>query len=369
MKNKKVNLTESYILVGGYPPEGSTQNPGGQVTATRLLVQYTKKENIHLHIIDTSQVSFPIPSFKARLVKAKNRILKFRNLIKTENISGAIIFSASGFSFYEKIVMSLIAKLNSVNSLLLIRSGHFIDASNSSTMVYLVNKLLLKVPTFIGAQGEKWKRFYANMNITMHKVKLIPNWIEIKKEHNYPPKNEKLVFLFAGLMDTKKGVLELFNVIEQHKDLEMFEFIFAGEGSLFEELKNRKIKNNLSNVTLLGWMYDQEMLAQYEKADVFVLPSHAEGFPNAILEALNYRLPIITTNVGGIADSVINDYNGYIFEPKDTDALYESIKILGNSKIKRMEFSRNSESILKKRHDLDMNCQLIFKTLNNKKIS
>ena len=57
-------LNKEYIVVGGYPPEGKDQHPGGQVTATRLLAEYAELNGIKLHIIDTSQQHFPIPPFK-----------------------------------------------------------------------------------------------------------------------------------------------------------------------------------------------------------------------------------------------------------------------------------------------------------------
>ena len=354
------SVIKEYILIGGYPSKDKEQHPGGQITATRLLVKHAMKHNIKLHIIDTSQNSFPVPSLKSRIYKAFNRINKLKKLIKEYNISGVIIFSSTGFSFYEKVFMSLISNINNVESFLFIRSGHFMDANRNSRVSKFINKYLLKIPTYLGAQGKKWLEFYDEMGVESSKVKLIHNWIEIDKEYNYKPNKEKVIFLFAGWMVEKKGVLDLFDVIKNNDDLQQFTFRFAGAGTLLEELKVKKVKNNLENIEFLGWKDEKELQDEYKKADIFVLPSYAEGFPNVILEALNNRMPIISTNVGGIPDSVIDGYNGCIIEAGDKEALYRSIKLLGDSIEKRIEYSQNGEKILFKQHDLSLNCYKVF---------
>lgn len=357
----------NYILVGGYPLKDKEQHPGGQVTATRLLAEYAQEHNIKLNIIDTSQNSFPVPSVKDRLKSAFNRILKLKQLLKEKNINGVIIFSSTGFSFYEKVFMALIARIYKTKALLFIRSGHFIDLNKKNKIAKFLNKLLLKIPNYIGAQGNKWVEFYNEMNVDKSNIKLIHNWIKIYDDIDCKKNNHSVVFLFAGWIVEKKGVLELFDVIEENRDLDKYIFRFAGEGTLFEKLQKRKIDKNLTNIEMLGWMGSNELQEEYKKADVFILPSHAEGFPNVILEALNHRLPIISTNVGGIPDSVINEYNGYIIEPKDTKALYESIKKMGESFEKRLEFSQKSEKVLRENHDFNKTCPKVFNIFEEEK--
>ena len=359
-----MNKFKTYILVGAYPTKGKKQQPGGQLTATKLLVEYATLSNIKLDIIDTSENIFPVPSLKKRILKALRRIIELKQLIKENRIEGVILFSGPLFSFYEKILMALIAKYYGKKSILLIRSGHFMDSSEKSMLIRFLNQYLLKIPNNIVAQGTKWVKFYQEMSVDASKVKLISNWIKVKDKHEYRKERKKIVFLFAGVMVEKKGVLELFEIIESHyKELHGYIFRFAGEGILFESLKQRKEENQLDNIELLGWRYDSEMMNEYQRADVFILPSHAEGFPNAILEALNYRLPIIATDVGGISDSVIDGYNGYLVDLKDKEAIYKSIKKLGESFEVRQYFSKNSEKVLKEKHDFYKNCEKVFNLL------
>jgi len=353
-------IVKKFILVGGYPSKDKEQHPGGQLTASTLLVEYANENNIDLKVIDTSQCSFPVPSFFDRIKSAFQRIRKLISYLKNENIAGVIIFSSTGFSFYEKTIMSAIASIYRVKSLLFVRSGHFIDMNNSKPFLKYLNKILLKIPTFIGAQGLKWCEFYEAMNVNKNKIKLIYNWIQIDEYTQYNTTNDKVVFLFVGWIVEKKGVLDLFHVIEEYSELNNHVFQFAGEGTLFEELQNRKKEKGLKNIELLGWQSEEQLKNLYENADVFILPSHAEGFPNVILEALNYKLPIISTNVGGIEDSVVDGYNGYIIPPKNSIKIYESIRKIAESEVLRKRFSENSQKILKKNHDYYVNCRKVF---------
>jgi len=355
-------LKKEYILIGGYPDKDKLDSlhAGGQLTATTLLVEYAKEEGIELHIIDTTHNVFPPPSFKCKIIESKKRISKLISLLKSKNIEGVIIFSASGFSFYEKIVMALIAKMKKSKTLFLIRSGHFIDFSNRSKIIRFFNKKLLTIPTVLGGQGTKWVEFYEDMGVKKNRIELLPNWIRVDETLHNSGNRERVTFLYAGWIVDKKGVMELFEVIEENDDLKPYIFKFAGGGSRLEELQERKEKNGLDNIEFLGWIDPKDMGEQYANCDVFVLPSHAEGFPNVILEALNHELPVISTNVGGIADSVIDNHNGFIFEPKDKEKLYEAIKSLATSKEMREEFAKNGKEILRKRHDFHQNCRLIF---------
>jgi len=355
-------LNKEYILVGGYPGKENLHkhHGGGQLTASTLLVEYAEENDITLHVVNTAHTVFPSPSFLEKIVESKKRIGALLTLLKNKKISGVIVFSSTGLSFYEKIVMAWITKRKKITTLFFIRSGHFIDLNENSRFLSFINKRLLKIPTFLGAQGAKWVDFYKGMGIDNSDIKVIPNWIRVKSETTYHTDDKEVTFLYVGWTVKKKGILEVFDVIESHDDLKPYKFKFAGGGTLLETLKERKIKNGLTNVEMLGWVKPEDLPALYKESDVFILPSHAEGFPNVILEALNYGLPIISTNVGGIADSVIDNYNGFIFEPRDKEKLYASIKSLASSVEQRELFSKNGQKILKDRHELYKNCQMIF---------
>jgi glycosyltransferase involved in cell wall biosynthesis len=92
------------------------------------------------------------------------------------------------------------------------------------------------------------------------------------------------IVLFAGRLVEKKGVPILLQVI---RDLQGYHFMVVGNGPLQPKLSE--------NLTWIPFVPPEQMPAVYQAADVFFLPSHSEGFPLAILEAMASGLPVVTS--------------------------------------------------------------------------
>ena len=79
-------------------------------------------------------------------------------------------------------------------------------------------------------------------------------------------------------------------------------------------------------------------------ADVFVLPTNYEGVPVVIIDALSYGKPVVSSNVGGISEIVLNDQNGYVIE--NNDKLFaEKISYILENKDVYQQFSKKSIEI------------------------
>lgn len=77
-------------------------------------------------------------------------------------------------------------------------------------------------------------------------------------------------------------------------------------------------------VRLVG--YQEDVRPYLALADVFVLPSHSEGSPNALLEAMAVGVPVVATSVGGIPDMVESEKNALLVEDRDVSGLAEAIE-------------------------------------------
>lgn len=76
------------------------------------------------------------------------------------------------------------------------------------------------------------------------------------------------------------------------------------------------------------WSWEKPTLniqEYYKNADVLILPSFIEGFPNVVCEALSTGLPIIITNINNLDKLTNNNKNGYSFDPKDSEELSQKI--------------------------------------------
>jgi glycosyltransferase involved in cell wall biosynthesis len=95
------------------------------------------------------------------------------------------------------------------------------------------------------------------------------------------------------------------------------------------DLLPESIYNHIASdpsITLVEPVANPELY--YAIMDVFVLPSHREGFPNVVLEAAAMELPVITTDAIGCIDSVVDNKTGFIVPRKNVEKLKEKMALL-----------------------------------------
>lgn len=168
------------------------------------------------------------------------------------------------------------------------------------------------------------------------------------------PEEEPIKFLFVGRVMREKGVDELFEAAKRMKAKYSDRVEFHVVGS-FEE-SYRPIMDELEANGIVRYHgYQADMKPFYKMAHCVVLPSYHEGMSNVLLEAAASGRPIITSDVPGCREAVVDGVSGWICEPRDTDALFalldslislsfsdkEAIGISGRSHIKKV-FDKSS---------------------------
>ncbi len=100
--------------------------------------------------------------------------------------------------------------------------------------------------------------------------------------------------------------------------------LIAGDGILRAELEAEAASLGIaSQVKFLG--VRQDVPALLSLADLFVFPSRFEGMPNAVLEAMSHRLPVIATSVQGVDEIIHDERNGLLVPLEDPAALSQAI--------------------------------------------
>ncbi|WP_437550052.1 glycosyltransferase family 4 protein [Sorangium sp. So ce367] len=145
---------------------------------------------------------------------------------------------------------------------------------------------------------------------------------------------QPLRVLFAGLVTPQKGVLELARAVLAVEGLTL---ALAGPRDASGAAgPSRRLDEALAELdrqgrlSLLGEVPEDAMPAVYRDADVFCLPSHGEGLPNALLEAMASGLPCVVTPVGAVSE-VIHGEGGRVallVAPRDEDALRGALRSL-----------------------------------------
>ena len=170
-----------------------------------------------------------------------------------------------------------------------------------------------------------WKRFFED-NFNQKHVVVIRNPIESVAICNRTTASQ-VRFLFLGKICDAKGVFDLLCVILKHRAFYEHRavFKFGGNGEV-ERLKLFIKEHQLEDlVHYEGWVGVEQKHQLMLHSDAYILPSYVEGVPMSILEAMNYGLPVIATNVGGIPEMLENEVNGLMFTPGDRQGLHKAI--------------------------------------------
>jgi len=207
--------------------------------------------------------------------------------------------------------------------------------------------------------------------IPRDRVRVVPNGIPDSFEaYMYRvPNGRRRTILFLSTLMREKGTLDVLRALPRVvKVVPDVRAVFAGEWfrvddksaaeSMIRELGLE------SHVEFIGTVVPPVKYDVLNAADVFVLPTYNEGQPFAVLEAMSAGLPVISTKVGCIPETVINGVTGFILKPGDSEALADKLALLltnqdlrremGESSRKRfldsytqVEFSRRMRSIFK----------------------
>ena len=138
---------------------------------------------------------------------------------------------------------------------------------------------------------------------------------------------DELVILVVGRLSREKGhryLIEAIAKIASSAPQLKLKVLIAGEGSAEGKLKTQIAKRGLEKrIKLIGQYSDVRPL--FSIADLFVLPSLSEGSPNALLESMAARVPIVATNVGGVPEIVNDGESAILVPPANIDLLGKSI--------------------------------------------
>jgi glycosyltransferase involved in cell wall biosynthesis len=177
--------------------------------------------------------------------------------------------------------------------------------------------------------SHSWKKFYIeNLGLAAEQIVVLPNPVTFPTQTLQPVRTGKVSFLFLGKIGERKGAFDLISAFAAlplgHR--EQAELVIAGDG---EGTKARKTIEQLGlteSVTILDWVDERQRDELLARANVFVLPSYNEGLPMAMLEAMGWGLPVITTPVGGIPELISTGENGLLVTPGNIEQLSAAMK-------------------------------------------
>jgi glycosyltransferase involved in cell wall biosynthesis len=191
-----------------------------------------------------------------------------------------------------------------------------------------------------------------NINITLIKG----SGVDLKKFKKINNNTNKQVSLFARVLE-EKGIKEFVCAsIILKKRFPDWKFVVVG--ALDYEKKSLLNKHTLENLNIkkttefLGYQHD--VMSVYKKTSIVCLPSYREGLPKCLLEASALGLPIVTTNVIGCRDAIINKKTGLLAKVKNVNSLVNKLSYLIKNKNIRSRYGKNGRDFAIKNFDLNI---------------
>jgi glycosyltransferase involved in cell wall biosynthesis len=136
---------------------------------------------------------------------------------------------------------------------------------------------------------------------------------------------EKL--LYTGRLSIEKGLSVLFESLKLLREAgRNYELTLVGDGVDRERLEALARELAIDRHLVFAGYRSQDEVAEYLRgSDIFILPSFAEGVPVSLMEAMASGVPVVATNVGGVAELVESERTGLLVPPADSAALAQAI--------------------------------------------
>ncbi|GGK09140.1 glycosyl transferase family 1 [Lentibacillus kapialis] len=289
---------------------------------------------IKVHKYDIVHVHTPIASILGRIAA---------KLAGVKNI----IYTAHGYYFHEEMskkeynfyyrIEKYFAKFATDYLLLQSQEDYELSIENRFKKV---NRII-----HLGNGVDIYNKFNSKI-MTVEELENIKNDLGISQED--------IVFAFIGRFVREKGIYELVEAFSKvNKMNKNVKLLLIGD--LLDSERDQDINHSIaewktnSNIIFTGIRSDINYLLAV--SDVFVLPSHREGLPRSIIEAMAMEKPVIATNIRGCREEVEHGETGYLTEKENIDELYTRMVEYINNPDSMIEMGKNARDIVEEQYD------------------
>ena len=215
--------------------------------------------------------------------------------------------------------------------------------------------------------SEHLKAFIQNIGCE-NDIYVINNGVEIKRiekgvnlAKDFRMKSETTRLLVVSRLVSQKNIDLIIKAIKRIEDKNILLNI-VGDGPELTNLKNLVKEKNLdeyAQVSFIGKIENNELDQYFEWADIFIQASNYEGLPHSILEAINYEIPILSTEVGGCSVILNKGERGYIIPmPVSEVEISEGIRTIINNKNEARSKVKLAKNYLNQEHNFNTNAEI-----------
>lgn len=217
----------------------------------------------------------------------------------------------------------------------------------------IIGNSILNDANVLLALTETESQQYKMMGVSPDKIKILPNGIDSHKNikndfrSRYGITDDEIILLFLGRIHKIKGIDLLLNAFKDLvAEFQNIKLVIVGPDDGFENYLrsfSKEFKIN-EKVVFTGPLYGNRKFEAYSSSDVYILPSIYEAFPNTVLEALSFELPVIVTKGCSIAN-IIDKRCGLVIDYQKDDLKKALIDLIMDEGL-RKNFGRYGKKLV-----------------------
>lgn len=300
----------------------SQEANGGIAVWTNMFLNATKNTDIEASVLDISMIGKRLKNGSAKrsiideIIRTRRIFRDLRRLLKDTKFDVAHINTSCGkFGISRDYMIAKKIKKKCPNARIVVHYhcdiGHQIRSEGAVKKLKLLSSLADENIVLCKSS----KDYLASLGVDST---ILPNFLSssyiIDKRESHSDRIKRA--FFVGRVQRAKGVMEIFSLAERFSDIE-----FRLAGAISTEVSSLELPKN---VTLLGPMPHDEVILEMDRADLFIFPTHSEGFSIALAESMARGLVAVATDVGANAD-MLGDGCGEIVALYDIDAMEAAI--------------------------------------------
>jgi glycosyltransferase involved in cell wall biosynthesis len=236
---------------------------------------------------------------------------------------------------------SIVIQLHGSQSSRLAEPGHHAFKLATAALLALLDGVLV----LSSEEQRQWQAFRPRMPVFTVKNPYVRKSPSARGAEEIS--TEKPRVLFVGRLIREKGIFDLVEAMALVQGRAECELVIVGEGAEEQALRDSIERLGFTrHVMMTGYLRGSDLVAEYARATILVLPSWSEGFPTVLTEAMDAGLPIITTRIRGAADHLVDGKHALFVEPRDVSGLASAIvALLGDPDLRARMAVANRERI------------------------
>lgn len=261
---------------------------------------------------------------------------------------------ASRASFFRKSILLAAARICGSKTILHLHGGafrQFAEVEAGPMLRWWIRRTLARSSLVIALSDRS--ACFLSLLAPSADVRVLVNSVQIKETAGTLREQAGRI-LFLGRACRQKGIFELLAAVAAlHAQFPQIMLVVAGDGDLAEVRSSAERLKIGAKVLILGWIGPHERSEQLQCASVFALPSHHEGLPMAMLEAMAAGKAVVVTPVGGIPEAVSDNDDVLLVPPGDVAALVAALRALLEDADLRSRLARCARETVARRFSSD----------------